>query len=159
MGKLNETELVQVESHMSIVHAIAIQLTQIAARAEQLVLIIDLKGIKVKVFSNKTINGAIKNLATLCGQYFPEILHKAYIVNAPMAFSQYWDTISLLLPPDVAAKFHVTGSSTDPEIQHYVSRSANPVGNRQYPARNYGRVVEAWRDGRGALRGRGRRKG
>ena len=116
IGKLNELELTQIENHMSIVHGIALQLMQIASRVEQIILIIDLKGIKVKTFSNKIVNNAVKKLIALFTQYFPEVLHKGYIVNAPMAFSQYWSTLEALIPAETRSKFKVTGSATDPGI-------------------------------------------
>ena len=42
IGKLSELELGQVEDHMSLVHGIALHLTQIADKAEQLGLVSDL---------------------------------------------------------------------------------------------------------------------
>jgi len=121
IGKLSELELGQVEDHMSLVHGIALHLTQIADKAEQLVFIVDLKGLKIKALSNKMINTAIKKIISLAIQYFPELLCKGYIVNAPMAFSQYWNNLEPLMPPATYAKFKVTGSPYDSEILLHVS--------------------------------------
>jgi hypothetical protein len=109
-------ELQQIETHMSIVHGLAMQLTQIGSRVEQIILIIDLKGIKVKTLSNKIVNSAIKKTIAMITQYFPEMLYKGYIVNAPMAFSQFWSTLGAIIPATTFSKIKVTGSGTDPDI-------------------------------------------
>ena len=101
---------------MNIVHGLAMQLTQIGSKVQQIILIIDLKGIKIKTFSNKIVNSSIKKVIAIVTQYFPEILYKGFIVNAPMAFSQYWSTLGSLIPAETLSKFKVTGSSTDAEI-------------------------------------------
>ena len=125
-GRLCEQELAQVESHMSLVHGIVLQLTHLANRAEQIILIVDLKKIKVKTFSNKLINTAIKKVIALCTQYFPELLYKGFIVNAPMSFSQFWGTFESLIPPPTLAKFRVIGGATDPEISALVPKTVLP---------------------------------
>ena len=120
VGQLSEIELAQVESHMSLVHGVVLHLTQIANKAEQIVLIIDMKKIKVKTFSNKMINTALKKIIGLSLQYFPEFLYKGFIVNAPMSFSQFWDTLSTTIPSSTLSKIRVIGGSSDPEIEHLV---------------------------------------
>ncbi len=116
VGRVSEQELAQVESHMSIVHGIALHLTQIANKAEQMVLIVDLKRIKAKTFSNKLVNTALKKIIGLSEQYFPELLYKAFVVNAPMSFSQLWSTYESGIPPATLAKIRVIGGASDPEI-------------------------------------------
>ena len=116
IGQINEQELSQVEHHMNLVHGLALQLVEIANRTERLVLVVDLKGIKLKTLGNKMLTAALKRLAPMCNQFFPEILHRAYIVNAPMYFSQTWATVEKLLSPGTLAKIRVLGAPTDPEI-------------------------------------------
>lgn len=116
MGRLSEQELAQIESHMSIVHGIMLHLTQIANKSEQMTLVIDLKRIKVKTFSNKMVVTALKKIIGLSQQYFPELLHKGFIVNAPMSFSQVWSTYESSMAPETLGKFRVIGGASDPEI-------------------------------------------
>jgi len=116
IGNLNEQELSQVVNHMDFVNGIAVQLMEIASKAEQIMVIIDLKKIKAKTFSNKTINAAIKKIIALGVQYFPELLYKAFIVNAPMSFSQLWSTFESFIPAPTRGKIRVIGGATDPEI-------------------------------------------
>ncbi len=116
VGQMNEIELAQVENHMSLVHGVALQMTQVGNRCEQIILIIDLKKIKVKTFSNKMITTALKKIIGLSLQYFPEILYKGFIVNAPMSFSQVWGTFESAIPAATLGKFRVIGGPSDPEI-------------------------------------------
>jgi len=120
IGQMNELELAQVESHMSIVHGAALHLTQLANKADQIILVVDLKKIKVKTFSNKIINAALKKIIGLCVQYFPDFLYKCFIVNAPMSFSQFWGTFESLVPTATHAKIRVIGGPSDPEITSLV---------------------------------------
>ena len=115
-GQINELELAQIENNMNIVHGLAFQLTQIASRVEQITFIVDLKRIKVKTFSNKMLNTALKKIIGLSQQYFPELLNRAFIVNAPMSFTQVWGTFETLIPASTLAKFRILGGPSDPEI-------------------------------------------
>ena len=116
VGHINETEITQVENSMDLVHGIILHLAQAASKAEQIILIIDLKKIKPKSFSNKTLSTALKKAISLSLQYFPEFLYKGFIVNAPMSFSTFWDSICALLPETTKKKIRVIGGSSDPEI-------------------------------------------
>eukprot|EP00826_Nyctotherus_ovalis_P007480 TRINITY_DN1187_c0_g1_i12.p2 TRINITY_DN1187_c0_g1~~TRINITY_DN1187_c0_g1_i12.p2 ORF type:complete len:121 (+),score=26.27 TRINITY_DN1187_c0_g1_i12:449-811(+) len=118
---MSESELNQVENHMSLVHGIIIQLAQVASTAEQLVLVVDLKKVKTKLFSNKILNTTIRKAIPLCLKYFPELLYKAFIVNAPMSFSGFWDSISSLLPPETKSKVRVLGGSSNEELASLVT--------------------------------------
>ena len=138
VGQLNELELAQIENHMSLVHAIAIQLTQAANRAEQIIFIVDLKKIKVKTFSNKMLNTALKKVIALATQYFPDLLYKGFIVNAPMSFSQLWSTFESSIPASTLAKIKVIGGPTNSELtslvlfQSYQYRSHSQHFRRQW---------------------------
>lgn len=101
---------------MNITHAIASQLVRIGEEVEQIILVVDLKGLKPKTLTHKILSGALKKIIQCCSQYFPEMLHKAYIVNAPMSFSQVWTTYEPLLPAHTKSKIRIIGSPTDPEI-------------------------------------------
>ncbi len=148
---MSEQEVAQAESHMSLVHGIMLQLSQVANRAEQIVLIIDLKRIKVKTFSNKMINAALKKAIGLGLQYFPGLLAKGFIVNAPMSFSQLWGTYESNIPAETLAKIRVIGGASDPDISVCVSscRKAG-VGADVGPPRYDGRdLVSRWYRGEG----------
>jgi len=140
VGQMNETELNQIENHMNLVHGIALQLAQVASNAEQLILIIDLKKVKSKLYSNKTLNAAIKKAIPLCLKLFPELLYKAFIVNSPMSFSGFWDSISSLLPSNTKSKIKVLGGPSNEEITSLVFLSFN-LGSFINTSENNGRQV------------------
>jgi hypothetical protein len=111
---MDEQELSQIEHYMSLVHGLALQVTEIANRTERLVLVVDLKGLKLKTLNNKMLNAALKRLIPMCSQFFPELLHRGFIVNAPMFFSQLWSTVEKLLSPETRLKLRVIGAPSDP---------------------------------------------
>ena len=119
-GHVNEIELFQMENHMTLVHGIMLQLTTIANKNEQMVLIIDLKKIKSKIFSNKMINSALDKIIGLSLQYFPGFLYKGFIVNAPMSFSSLWSKFESRIPVSTREKIRIIGASSDPEISSLV---------------------------------------
>lgn len=108
---------------MSIVHGLVLQLVEIANNVEQIIFIVDLKGIKLKAISNKLIGPAVKKVISLCLQYFPEILFKGFIVNAPMFFQQTWSDLEKLIPKPTLEKIRVLGSPSDAEIDLLVNRN------------------------------------
>ena len=126
VGKLDEQALAQVEHYMALVHALVLDLTQIANHAEQLLLIVDLKGLKLKTLNHKLLLGALKKLIFLAQQYFPHCLYRGYIVNAPMFFQSTWNSLTPLLSPSTLAKFRVLGAPSDPEIAALVGALKSP---------------------------------
>jgi len=121
LGELNEAELLQIEDHMCLVHGVMLQLVKLANKAEQVILIIDLKKIKPKLLSNKALITAFKKIITLSLQYFPGLLYKGFIVNAPLSFSKLWSTFECQLSANTLSKIRVMGGCTHPEILALVS--------------------------------------
>jgi hypothetical protein len=58
---------------------------------DQMVLVVDLKGIKLKDLSNKQINVIFRSLLIEFQRFYPELMQKCYIVNTPMFFESFWD--------------------------------------------------------------------
>lgn len=121
LGGLSEDDLVHLETHLCLVHAAVLQLVVLANRAEQMVLVVDLKGIKVKLLSNKMIFSALKKIISLCLQYFPEFLYKGFIVNVPLSFTKLWNTLEAQLPASTRGKIRVIGGCTHPDIAALVT--------------------------------------
>lgn len=120
VGKLDEVEFSQIENHMGIVHGVMLQLVEIARTAEQMVLVIDLKKIKPKLFSNKMIVTALKKIFAFSVEYFPNFLYKGFIVNAPMSFSTLWNSLESSLSTSTREKIKVIGGCSNPEIDALV---------------------------------------
>ena len=58
---------------------------------DQMIAIIDLKGAKLKDLSNKQTVLVYKQAILEFQRFFQEMLHKAFIVNAPMFFQGLWE--------------------------------------------------------------------
>lgn len=123
VGEISEVELSQLENHMCLVHGLMLQLVELASKAEQMVLIVDLKRIKPKVLSNKMLIAALKKVIALSTQYFPEFLYKAFVVNAPLSFSKLWSTLETQLSSTTKDKIRVMGACTHPDILTLVSKN------------------------------------
>lgn len=70
---------------------------QIGKRVDKTVNIIDLKGVKITKIFNKKFKKFLKNMSTISQNYYPEILHKMYIVNAPFLFKGIWNIVKHML--------------------------------------------------------------
>jgi hypothetical protein len=46
---------------------------------------------------------------SLFGWYYPETVHKFYVINAPLLFRTAWSMIRPLVHPITAAKFNILG--------------------------------------------------
>lgn len=80
---------------------------------ESFALILDLKGFSIKN-SDRELE---KRIFTLFQNYYPERLHKAYIVNAPSFFTVAWKILKNLLSPETVEKFKFL--SKPDELQNY----------------------------------------
>ena len=58
---------------------------------DQIKLIIDMKGMKLKDITNKEMLNVYKQLVLEVQRFFPSMLHKCYILNTPMFFEGAWD--------------------------------------------------------------------
>lgn len=87
---------------------------------EQSITILDMQG-----FSMKMMNSRVKNfikLASSLGQdYYPEVMYKMFIVNAPMLFSGVWTLVKGFIDKKTAAKISILGSKYQKELFEHVS--------------------------------------
>jgi hypothetical protein len=83
-------------------------------QADQLVLIVDLKGAKLKDLTNKSLTVAFKNLISNCVKYYPGLLHRCFFVNTPIFFESIWEQEFKLM---VASNlFTFTGEFSHPDF-------------------------------------------
>ena len=59
---------------------------------DQILLIIDMKGAKLKDMTNKQILQVFKQLVLEVQRFFPELLYKAFVLNTPMFFENVWES-------------------------------------------------------------------
>lgn len=87
------------------------------AGVDQMIIIIDLKGTKLKDLSNKQINVVFRSLLIEFQRFYPEILDKCYILNTPMFFEGFWESeIKPHLSQNTCNKIVVTGESSHKDL-------------------------------------------
>lgn len=59
---------------------------------DQMKLIIDMKGMKLKDITNQEMLAVYKQLCLEVQRFFPEMLQKVYILNTPMFFEGAWES-------------------------------------------------------------------
>lgn len=84
---------------------------------DQIIAIIDLKGAKLKDCSNKQMVKVYQQAILEFQRFFPEILYKGFIVNAPMFFQGLWeDELSLTIDKSTLQKIEITGAECHNEM-------------------------------------------
>ena len=63
----------------------------------QYISIFDLKGVSMSMVTKKLID-FVKLTGQISGEYYPELVSKTYLVNAPFIFSAIWKTLKGFLP-------------------------------------------------------------
>jgi Tfp pilus assembly major pilin PilA len=78
------------------------------------------EGSMTKMMSKKVI-GFVKIAAKIGQNYYPEVLAKMYIVNAPMMFSGVWSIVKNFIDKKTADKINIHGSKYQKDLLTYVS--------------------------------------
>ena len=61
------------------------------AGVDQIKVIIDMKGTKLKDLTNKQCLACYKQIVLELQRFFPELVQKIFILNAPMFFENIWE--------------------------------------------------------------------
>ncbi|KAF9430141.1 cytosolic factor, phosphatidylinositol/phosphatidylcholine transfer protein [Podila epigama] len=91
---------------------------------EQCCTILDLKGVSIRQFANAF--GFIKRTAAIAQNYYPEMMGKMYVINAPMMFTSVWGMIKPLLDEVTVKKIVILGGSYKDELLKDISASCLP---------------------------------
>ncbi|KAJ3048770.1 cytosolic factor, phosphatidylinositol/phosphatidylcholine transfer protein [Rhizophlyctis rosea] len=76
---------------------------------EQSCTILDLKGVYLSSFNS--VYGMVKQVSSIAQNYYPEMLGKMYIINAPMLFTATWSMVKMLLDEVTVSKINILGGS------------------------------------------------
>lgn len=91
----------------------------------KVVMIHDLAHLK---FSVETAGVRIFKKTIACDQnYFPERLHRAFIINAPMSFRAVWSAVKPLLDPKTSQKIIILGSNYKEALLEVIPPSQLPA--------------------------------
>lgn len=84
---------------------------------DQLVVILDLRALKLKDLSNKQVNVMFKSMVAQCQASYPCLLAACYILHAPMFFEDFYlSHLKPLLGPSTAGKVRYTGEASHAEL-------------------------------------------
>ncbi|TMW69192.1 hypothetical protein Poli38472_001348 [Pythium oligandrum] len=79
---------------------------RLGRRVYKHICIVDLKGLGLKHVSRSVIN-QLKPIFDIGQVYYPETLHRLYLINAPFIFHGAWKIISTFVEPETRAKIQV----------------------------------------------------
>ncbi|ORX89360.1 hypothetical protein K493DRAFT_318749 [Basidiobolus meristosporus CBS 931.73] len=80
--------------------------------------IIDLKGASLVHFPQ--VAGIIKRISVIAQNYYPELLGRMFIINAPLLFSSIWKLIVPFLDEATVKKIFIVGSSYKSKLVEYI---------------------------------------
>jgi hypothetical protein len=92
----------------------------------KMVAVFDCRGMSMQFMHLPALN-ILQSMAALDQKYFPEILGKLYIVNAPFAFTSIWSIVKRWLDKGVLDKIQVLGTS-------YVDELTKTIAPEDLPA-------------------------
>lgn len=76
---------------------------------EQCCTIIDLKGVSLRQFASAF--GFIKRTSAIAQNYYPEMMGRMYVINAPMMFTSVWGMVKPLLDEVTVKKITILGGN------------------------------------------------
>lgn len=93
----------------------------------QFTAILDLKDISMTDLMSFKVKEMLGIASTMAQDYYPEIVHKTYIVNAPFLFSTFFNAIKGLLNARTQATLSVQSSSYQKELHQAVDPACLPA--------------------------------
>ncbi|KAJ3234969.1 cytosolic factor, phosphatidylinositol/phosphatidylcholine transfer protein [Chytriomyces hyalinus] len=92
---------------------------------EQSLVILDLKGIALSTFSS--VYGIVKSVTAIAQDYYPEMLGKMFVINAPMLFTGVWSLVKPLLDEATVNKINILGSNYSDKLLECVDADKLPA--------------------------------
>lgn len=115
-------------------------------RVEQTFLVVDLKNVNISRMFDSKFKDFLKFVSVMSQDYYPEMLGKMFIVNAPFLFKGVWAVVKIWLDKKTKSKIEMHSDVPIKRIQEFVELDNLPAflhGNCKRPIRdNYG----PWKD-------------
>jgi hypothetical protein len=111
---------------------------------EQSTTILDLQGVYLSSFSS--VYNLVSQVSSIAQNYYPEMLGKMFIINAPMLFTAVWTVVKQMLDEVTVNKIQILGSSYKSALLQCIDAENLPdfLGG---PAENTSGDIGPWNDG------------
>ena len=86
--------------------------------------IVDATGVSLSHASNVRIIKAVSKIGT---SYYPELMRRVYIINAPWAFSAVWKLVAPFLPEQTRKKISISSGGLPPKLLAEIDASQLPA--------------------------------
>lgn len=95
---------------------------------DQIQVIIDMKGCKLKDLTNKQMIQVYKQLTLEVQRFFPELVHKIHVLNSPMFFENVWESeLCQCVDEETLNKILINSSGTSDELQEEIDEEELPA--------------------------------
>lgn len=91
---------------------------------EQSTTILDLQGVNLSSF--RDVYSLVTQVSSIGQDYYPELLGKMFIINAPMLFTATWVVIKQMLDERTVKKISIIGSSYKSQLLEYIDEENLP---------------------------------
>ncbi|KAJ3132817.1 cytosolic factor, phosphatidylinositol/phosphatidylcholine transfer protein, partial [Physocladia obscura] len=91
---------------------------------EQSTIIMDLKNVAISTFAS--VYGIVKGVSAVAQDYYPEMLGKMYVINAPMLFTGVWTLVKPMLDEATVNKIVILGSNYLPSLLETIDTESVP---------------------------------
>lgn len=94
---------------------------------ETITVIIDIKDMRLSQVTRDFLH-ILRLIGQMDASQYPEVLGKAFIINAPAAFPMVWKLIKMWLDPVVAQKISILGGPNDwrPKVLDFIGEENMP---------------------------------
>ncbi|KAH6584546.1 hypothetical protein BASA60_000947 [Batrachochytrium salamandrivorans] len=119
-----------------------------ARHIEQSCTILDLQGVAISTFSS--VYTLVREVSGIAQNYYPEMLGKMYIINAPMLFTVVWNMVKPMLDEVTVKKINILGSSYKSTLLETIDAESLPDfmgGSCQCPGGCAHADIGPWNDG------------
>lgn len=89
--------------------------------------ILDLKGVGMTDMMSTNVYKMSSIASKMAQDYYPEFVHKSFVINAPMLFSGFFNLIKPLLNNRTQALLAVTGSKYQKELLTVIDENVLPI--------------------------------
>jgi len=101
-----------VQKHERLLHVVFPVMSRLMGkRVDKVVLIADLKDAGISKLLNNKVQGYLALLAAVGQNYYPDIMHKSFVLNAPFIFKGIWALVKGMLDERTVAKFCIEGGN------------------------------------------------